>query len=109
MSNLWTPWRLAYIVADKGAAAGCLFCDALASRDDAATLVVHRGPRAFVILNRYPYNNGHVMVAPNDHVGRLSEAPDESLDEVMRLAAVVEAHLAAIYRPAGFNLGMNIG
>ena len=108
MGNLWTPWRLAYLVADRSAPE-CLFCAALAAADDESALVVHRGAHAFVILNRYPYANGHVMIAPNVHVARLAAAPPAALAETMALAALVEQHLQEIYRPEAFNLGMNLG
>ena len=108
MPNLWTPWRLAYITSEKKGDA-CIFCAALASHEDEANLVIHRGERAFVLLNRYPYNNGHVMVAPNDHVGALGDADPQALAEVMRLATLVEQRLSALYKPQGFNLGMNLG
>ena len=68
MDRLWTPWRLAYVTEASARAPGCIFCDALARIDD-EPLVVHRGARAFVILNKFPYNNGHLMVVPHRHVG----------------------------------------
>ena len=89
-------------------APGCIFCDAVL-RGDGEPLVVHRGHRTFVILNKYPYNNGHVMVVPHRHVGRLAALDADELAEMMALAQQVETALTAVYEPHGFNLGLNIG
>ena len=86
----------------------CIFCDALARIDD-EPLVVHRGQRAFVILNKFPYNNGHVMVVPHRHAGRLAEFDPAELLELMTLAQIVERVLTETYRPHGLNLGLNLG
>ena len=108
MGTLWTPWRLAYIMGDKGGAE-CVFCTAGAAQDDESVLVVHRGRRSFVVLNRYPYNNGHVMVAPTAHCGELGALDAETRAEIMDLAAVSEGVLKQAYRPEGLNLGINLG
>ena len=108
MDYLWTPWRYQYIVR-SGEAGQCVFCAAGGSDDDEASLVVHRGKRNFVILNRFPYTSGHVMVIPYDHVPSLAELPDETAVELIRLARRCEIHLRAVYRPEGLNLGINIG
>jgi ATP adenylyltransferase len=79
------------------------------STDDRENLVVHRAERNFVILNRFPYTNGHVMVVPYDHIGTLEKMPDDTVVEMMRLARLSEKHLRTIYRPDGLNLGMNLG
>jgi len=108
MDHLFTPWRLAYVTeAGRTASPACIFCAALEDPHD--VLVAHRGPRAFVILNRYPYNNGHVMVVPNRHVARLAELDAADLAEMMQLAQLVERALTEMYGPHGFNLGLNIG
>jgi ATP adenylyltransferase len=86
-----------------------VFCAAAQSSDDKAVLVVHRGRRNFVILNRFPYTSGHIMVVPFEHAATLEELPDETLVELIRLARAAERHLRAVYRPEGLNLGMNIG
>ena len=106
--RLWTPWRLDY-VSGSASTGSCVFCDALASPDDAASLVVHRGRTAYVILNKYPYNNGHLMVVWQRHVGRLKDATPDELVEVMSLTRVAEMALDEAYRPHGFNTGLNIG
>src|ERR1700704_1244050 len=98
MDYIWTPWRYQYM---KEAASGnqpeCIFCDAVARKDDAETLIVHRGKKAFVILNRYPYTSGHVMIVPYAHVAELRGCKPEALGEIMRLAQKVEAVYQASY------------
>ena len=88
--------------------ASCIFCDALAEIAD-HNLVVHRGQTAYVILNKYPYNNGHLMVVFNRHIARLADAAPDELNEVMALTRVSELVLAEAYNPHGFNTGLNIG
>jgi len=105
---LWTPWRYQYITtSDKPGE--CVFCAAAKSSEDREMLVVHRAAANFVILNRFPYTSGHVMVVPVQHVATLEELSEEALVEMFRLARDCERHLRAIYRPEGLNLGMNIG
>jgi ATP adenylyltransferase len=110
MDYLWTPWRFQYM---KEAASGkpveCVFCDAAARKDDAETLVVYRGAKTFVILNRFPYTSGHVMIVPYSHVAELSECEPGALTEMMELAQRVEKAFKANYTPDGMNLGMNLG
>jgi ATP adenylyltransferase len=108
MDRLFTPWRLAYVTAASRTIPDCIFCDAL-TRIQEEPLVVHRGRRAFVILNKFPYNNGHVMVVPHQHTGRLGDLDADELAEIMALAQAVEAALTTLYRPHGFNLGLNLG
>jgi len=107
LERLWSPWRLAY-VSGSGEPQGCVFCDAQADAH-AAPLVLHRGASCFVILNLYPYNNGHLMVVPNRHVATLSLATPEELSEMMRLTQAAEAAVTEAYRPQGINVGMNLG
>jgi len=108
MDYLWSPWRYRY-VADAARDDRCIFCDALALGDDAKSLIVFRGAKNFIILNRFPYTTGHVMIVPFVHRGELSECDTETLAEMMDLARRVEAALASIYKPEGYNLGMNVG
>ncbi len=108
MDYLWTPWRYSYI-ANATKDDRCIFCDALAAKDDARTFVVFRGEKNFIILNRYPYTSGHVMVVPYAHVADLGAAEPDTLAEMMRLAQRVQGALARVYRPEGYNLGMNLG
>jgi ATP adenylyltransferase len=88
---------------------GCVLCRAFAGEGDSERLVVFRGERAFVVMNLYPYNAGHVMVAPCRHVGSLAEASPEELTELMALGRRLEGIMAEEYRPDGMNLGMNLG
>ncbi len=108
MDYLWSPWRYRY-VADAAKDDRCIFCDALALADDAKALILLRGKKNFVILNRFPYTTGHVMIVPFAHVGELSGCDAETLAEMMQLAQRVTAALAASYSPQGYNLGMNLG
>jgi ATP adenylyltransferase len=108
MDRLYTPWRLTYVTEGTAAQPDCVFC-AAAARDAEDPLVVHRGDRAFVILNKFPYNNGHVMVVPYRHFARLSDFDAAELTELMAQAQVVERALTHLYRPHGFNMGVNVG
>lgn len=113
MDYLWTPWRYRYVTAPQQSADDrreCVFRRILASRcSDKESLIVHRGERNFIILNRYPYISGHMMVIPYEHVGALGEASAETTDEMMRLTCRLEQLLQVLYRPEGVNIGMNIG
>jgi ATP adenylyltransferase len=109
MFRLWSPWRLAYVTGTS-TSSGCIFCDAASSADqDRASLVLVRGRAAYVILNLYPYNNGHLMVVPNRHVGSLAAATADELSEMMRLTRDAEVALTEAYDPQGINVGINIG
>ncbi len=108
MDYLWSSWRYRYI-AEASKTERCIFCDALAAKDDAKTLIVLRGEKNFVILNRYPYTSGHVMIVPYVHVADLSGAEPETLAEMMRIAQRVQSALQDTYHPDGYNLGMNLG
>lgn len=108
MDYLWTPWRYRYI-ADASKDDRCIFCDALAAKDDAKTQIVFRGAKNFVLLNRFPYTSGHVMVVPFAHIGDFSAADPETLAEMMRIAQRVQSALEKTYHPQGYNLGMNLG
>ena len=108
MDRLWTPWRLGYVTDASSGAPGCIFCQAL-TRADEEPLIVARGERAFVILNKYPYNNGHLMVVANRHVGRLADLTAAEAAEIMTLSQQAERALTAAYAPHGFNLGLNLG
>lgn len=108
MDYLWTPWRYRYVT-DPGKDDRCIFCDALAAGDDAKSLVALRGEKNFVILNRFPYTTGHVMVVPYTHVAELSACDAATLSDMMALAQRVQRALARAYNPDGYNLGMNLG
>jgi ATP adenylyltransferase len=105
---LWTPWRYHYITTPE-APVGCVFCNAAAGTDDAATFVVHRAKWNFIILNRFPYTNGHVMIVPYEHVSSMEGLVEDAVVEMALLARRTERHLQEIYRPDGMNMGMNLG
>jgi ATP adenylyltransferase len=108
---LFAPWRYEYLVSDKSSAP-CFLCEAVAASspdEERARLVVHRGRRVFVILNRYPYTNGHVMVAPFDHVARLSESDAATREELIHTVARAESILRNAYSADGLNVGINLG
>jgi ATP adenylyltransferase len=105
--QLWAPWRLEYIQrADEQE--GCVFCRALQGGDETG-LVVHRGERAFVLLNRFPYASGHLMVAPNRHEADFGDLDRDEAAEIHRLASAGLGALAQVMSPQGFNLGWNLG
>jgi ATP adenylyltransferase len=107
MDRLWTPWRLAYVTEASGVVEGCIFCAADARPDE--PLVVHRAAESFVILNKFPYNNGHLMVVPRRHAGRLADLTRSEVEELFTLAQLAERVLGDVYRPHGFNMGLNLG
>lgn len=107
MDRLWSPWRLAYVTAAQTPSPACIFCDAV--DNPAAGLVLYRGQYCFVILNLYPYNNGHLMVAPKRHINTLTSLIVEERAELMAMARWAEMALAEAYRPQGINVGINLG
>jgi len=107
MDHLWTPWRSAYLTGPKEP--GCVFCRAAESTNDEENLVVKRGQFNFVMLNRFPYSNGHLMIAPYQHASRLGMLAEEITAEMMQLARRAEDVLATVYNPHGLNLGLNLG
>ena len=108
MDVLWSPWRQNYM-ATAGQEAACIFCAALEARDDVSMGIVLRGETSFVILNKYPYTTGHVMIVPYVHGAELASCDGEMLAEIMRLAQRMQTALAEVYHPQGYNLGMNLG
>jgi ATP adenylyltransferase len=112
MDHLWSPWRYQYVSSTGAVPSGkdfCLFCRVAGAHEDAANLVVFRGECCFVLLNRYPYSSGHLMIAPYAHVPTLEETETGTLEEMMRLAQRCEAALRQVYRPDGMNFGLNLG
>jgi ATP adenylyltransferase len=108
MEHLWTPWRSTYMKEKKDKTT-CIFCFAVQHNDDRETLVLYRGRHCFVLLNRYPYTSGHLMIAPYQHVSRLTATNESTSAEMMQLARFAETTLEKCYRPDGLNLGMNLG
>ncbi|MGQ9491002.1 MAG: HIT family protein [Anaerolineae bacterium] len=107
MEQLFTPWRMEYILQAKQP--GCVFCAMLEAKDDVTSLIVHRGQRSFLVLNRYPYNNGHFMVVPYRHVDTLDGLETEEIAEMMGLVTLGMRTLRQTLQPEGFNFGANVG
>ena len=109
MEHLWTPWRSTYLH-EKDRAPGCIFCKAAEDpAQDRQNLVVYRATHCFIILNRYPYSSGHLMIVPYEHVGTLTEVDEASAAEMMQLARSSERIVESVYHPEGLNMGLNIG
>jgi ATP adenylyltransferase len=106
MDHLWSPWRISYVTGTAGAI-GCVFCDAFAGEE--VSLVIFRGSTCYVILNKFPYNNGHLMVVTNRHIASLQDATAEELGELIDLARRAEVALGEAYSPHGLNMGINLG
>ena len=108
--RIWAPWRLAYVKdAAKDAEEECIFCAKPAEDDDEANFIVHRGELCFVILNTFPYTNGHLMVAPFEHLATLQELDAATVGEMMALAQQAMRKLEEHYSPHGYNVGFNQG
>jgi len=108
MDIVWSPWRYRY-VSQASPSDPCLFCLLKEPGRDQENYVIFRGSANFVVLNRYPYTTGHLMIAPYEHQATLEEAGEATLTEMIRLARAAERHLRRLYRPKGFNLGFNVG
>jgi ATP adenylyltransferase len=108
VERLWSPWRLAYVTGAAGTEHNdvCIFCE---DSPDREALVLVRGRLSYVILNKYPYNNGHLMVAPNRHVATLAATTEDERIELMRLTRHAEIALSEAYIPHGLNVGINLG
>jgi ATP adenylyltransferase len=108
--RIWAPWRLEYVKdASKDSADECIFCAKPADDDDAGNLIVHRGERCFVILNLFPYTNGHLMIAPYDHVDSIAKLDAETVTEMMALSQRAVDVLDTAFEPHGYNVGFNQG
>lgn len=108
--QIWAPWRFDYVQsADEANASGCIFCDFPKEDDDRNRLILHRGERAFVILNAYPYTSGHLMVAPYRHGQDFTQLTDQELLEANQLVKSAIAWLTQVFTPDGFNIGVNLG
>ncbi|MBA3449721.1 MAG: HIT domain-containing protein, partial [Chloroflexia bacterium] len=106
--RLWTPWRMRY-VAGNDRENGCIFCNRLAGHEDARSLILHRGERVFIIMNLFPYNTGHVMIVPNDHVASLEDADPDIANDMGTIRGPVLRALRRALAVEGFNLGLNVG
>ncbi|MCS6769478.1 MAG: HIT domain-containing protein [Candidatus Caldarchaeum sp.] len=108
MDRLWAPWRMNYIKTAKEQTE-CIFCEAAKTKDDASRYVVHRGAKALIIMNLYPYNNGHLMVSPYRHIPNLTDMDDDEMLDVMKLLKMSVEVIKRTLNPEGFNIGVNIG
>jgi ATP adenylyltransferase len=108
MDYLWTPWRYRYIAEAKNVT-GCVFCAAAEANRDEEMLIVRRGVKNYVILNRYPYTSGHVMIVPFVHTADFAGLEKDTAAEMMLLTQRVQAAIDDVYHPDGFNMGMNLG
>jgi ATP adenylyltransferase len=107
MERLWSPWRSAYVTGASGGAPGCIFCNIdQPGRDE---LVLVRGRFTYVILNLYPYNNGHLMVVPYRHIPNLAATNADEQAELMRFTRLAEIAITEAYAPQGINMGINLG
>jgi ATP adenylyltransferase len=111
MQQLWAPWRLAYVANPKPSAEAdpCFICQGLAQSEDRVNNLVWRGPRSVVYLNRYPYNNGHLLVAPRAHKAELHELDEGETLEIQHTLTRMIAALGALMKPDGYNIGVNLG
>jgi len=120
--QIWAPWRMGYILGEKAAAkplpaeellpganAECFLCQCVPQGDDRQRLVVYRGNLAIVVLNRYPYNNGHLLIAPHRHLGQFNEIDDATHLELMQTLGRMIALCEKVLKPQGFNIGLNLG
>jgi len=107
VDRLWAPWRIEYILSEKEE--GCLFCRVISEDRDDENLILYRGEKAYIILNKYPYNNGHLMIVPYRHVPNIEDLDDDELLEICRLTILSIKLLKHVMKPEGFNIGANIG
>lgn len=108
MKQLWAPWRLAF-VEKASRLSGCVFCERPALKQDGTSLILRRGRHAYVIMNIYPYNNGHLLIAPYRHIAAIEDLPQPVLLDMLRLVQASLKALRRAYAPEGFNIGVNQG
>src|SRR5713226_1291340 len=106
MKTIWAPWRIEYITREKEG--GCVFCEKRKENRDRENLIIYRGETGFIIMNRYPYSNGHLMAVPYRHTRELGELSDRERSELMNLV-VKSMEILKAFKPDGFNIGMNLG
>ena len=110
MKNLWAPWRMEYIEKEKfGKKEPCIFCHRIKKKTDQKNLILHRAEFSFIIMNRYPYNNGHLMVVPYQHTGEISQLAQPEITELFSLINLSMEALSSVMIPHGYNIGMNLG
>lgn len=109
MHTLWAPWRSEYINSCSKPAKGCIFCSASKQKKDPENLILYRGRKVFVIMNRFPYNNGHLMVVPYKHTGDVALLSEKENKELWDTVVICKKVLEKAFCPQGFNIGMNLG
>ena len=109
MKNMWAPWRMTYIETDVDSGNRCFLCAALEEADEEKALVLWKSDHTFCIMNRFPYNNGHLMIAPNRHIGDAEELTAEEMTAIMSDTIRAQKALSKVVYPHGFNWGLNIG
>jgi ATP adenylyltransferase len=109
MNNLWAPWRMQFIEDLKNRKGGCIFCELAMPGDDRERLILHRGEKAFVVMNRFPYNNGHVLITPYRHVAALKDLEGGERQEMMKLGGEAVEIMSKTIEAEGFNCGINLG
>jgi len=112
MKPLWAPWRMEYITGDKTDASAensCVFCVGSSTQQDEQRQILHRGELAFVVMNRFPYSNGHLLVVPYRHLADIGELSVDERAEMFELVCLAQQALQEVMNPQGFNLGMNLG
>ncbi len=107
MEHIWAPWRIQYI--QMGKPEGCILCEGPKQNNDALNYILYRGDKNFIILNSYPYNPGHLMVAPHRHVANLEELTEEERHEHFEIVSRSIKVLRQVFNPGGFNIGINVG
>jgi len=107
LDKLWAPWRIKYV--SKVKVKGCIFCSAFKKKNDKKNFVVYRSKQSFAILNTFPYNNGHVMIVPNRHVAGLDGLTEREIVDMYKVLKIMIARLRKVIKPAGFNVGINLG
>lgn len=109
MERLWAPWRMQYIQGIDKKDEGCVFCTKPSENDDRKNLILHRGKHCFVLMNLFPYNNGHLMIIPYLHTSDISNLDSDTSNELWQLLCMSKDVLTKAFKPDGYNIGMNLG
>jgi ATP adenylyltransferase len=109
MKKMWAPWRMTYITGIDVGKGACIFCSKRRKKNDRKNLILYRGEKCLVIMNLFPYNNGHLMVVPNAHAADIDALDKKTSGELWDLVCLSRKALAMVLRPDGFNIGMNLG
>ncbi|HCU81279.1 MAG: HIT family hydrolase [Chloroflexi bacterium] len=109
MKTLWAPWRMDYLRGDVDPVTGCLFCINIDKAPSVENLIIYKGDHTFVMLNKYPYSNGHLLIAPIAHLSSIDELSEAAVTELAIITQVCVKTLRCEYNPDGFNIGVNMG